>query len=533
MLRKLSTKQTLAAKLALRHVRDGPEKHYPKCNRLLPMVIVLGFLYLSIVAWLFCGLNNTATSPQNNMVDDTSNYLNLRFWHSPMSDKENKVVYVGMFGLGHRLSKLAAAYHLVQINQWPVTHLEVLWGKCENGTRSDLDIFSYLFGNNQIYLGVSNGGQKQTPHQTRECTTRTTDCYYQGKSLVIRNDVVGYYAGQSYKNAQIRVRQRHIQSWDTKFTSDFHLFRNLMMSFEHEHGDNLKSFQEGSKWHDHFVVGIHIRAGNGEQDHFEQSQRQIERNGDFFRNLVGTIRELLNDKVTNKAGKRPLVFLATDTATLVDELRQIFSEYHIPMVTLDQPRVEPNKGVSYSAWTSDSTNCLNGWLYSMMDMSLLAKANILIAARRSTFTQILPRALLLDGHDKHLFKHDSLFRFCEVGDTGENMDCFGDTKSWLFRDAVPTPKTGAPNSASPSMKTYGLRNLTATASVHKLMVHLPDISNGSKRIGGDDDGAYWSEQARNFFAQSQGANHRLLFGFKIDKKYRQFRTFQSAWTLAP
>ena len=46
----------------------------------------------------------------------------------------NRIVYVGKFGLGHRLSKMAAAYHLAQRLQsetkLPLS-MEVQWGVCD------------------------------------------------------------------------------------------------------------------------------------------------------------------------------------------------------------------------------------------------------------------------------------------------------------------------------------------------------------------------------------------------------------------
>lgn len=46
------------------------------------------------------------------------------------SNHDDRIVYVGKFGLRHRLSKMSAAYHLGQ--QLNVTSMEVHWGVCDD-----------------------------------------------------------------------------------------------------------------------------------------------------------------------------------------------------------------------------------------------------------------------------------------------------------------------------------------------------------------------------------------------------------------
>ena len=534
------------------------------CHRIHALLFVGAVTYTLIVLRMWSGINNQRNDGQHylaqgNHEEDNRSYINS-LWHVKINEKENKVIHVGMFGLGHRLSKLSAAHHLVQTSHWPVTHLEVLWGTCDIQTDNGMDIFTYLFGNNQIEVRHSSAANDDDTEQASNKTNNSIANFsHQGKSLVIRNDVVGYYAGQSFKNAQIPLQRSHMRLWQNKLDSDTHLFRNLVASFERIHGDQTtRKLQKQWNWDNHFVIGLHIRAGNGEQDHFGQAQRQIVSDGStFYQNLARTIRTFLADKDTNRDQKPPLIFLATDTASVVNELRQLLASDLLPVVTVPQPRVEPHKGVSYSVWTAGSKNCWDGWLYSMVDMTLLARSDFLIATRRSTFTQILPRSLVLRSHHgdnvhrrgRHETKQERILdmhhRFCEVGEMADSMTCFSDSYSWLFREnhndssiatsSAMVPTTFVQSIASPSIKNYG--NPTASV-VHKVMVHFPDVTSGERRVvdqtksaSSASTGDYWWKQAEEFFDCSQTSEHRLLFGFKIDKTYRQFKVFIKGWTV--
>eukprot|EP00527_Entomoneis_sp_CCMP2396_P005109 CAMPEP_0198149082 /NCGR_PEP_ID=MMETSP1443-20131203/44991_1 /TAXON_ID=186043 /ORGANISM="Entomoneis sp., Strain CCMP2396" /LENGTH=617 /DNA_ID=CAMNT_0043814005 /DNA_START=98 /DNA_END=1951 /DNA_ORIENTATION=+ len=489
------------------------------------------------------------------------------FWYKETTNSytENKAVYVGMFGLGHRLSKLAAAYHFVrgqagyqQMQQkqksWPVTHLEVLWGSCDNTTdESGLDIFTYLFGNNKIHAGGLLSDSLDHKGITSSGTsTSLMDRYHQAKSIIIRNDVAGYYAGQVYKNARIPLLQLPLDLWQSKLDSDLVLFQYLLSSFDRQHGSTtVAPFQKQHDWDNYFVVGLHVRAGNGEREHFEQAQRQIHHET-FYQNLVQTIRTFLESQANFLPSKPPLIFLATDTASVLEQLRHRFGSWDIPVVSVPQPRVAPKQGVSYSAWTAGSQHCWQGWLYSMVDMALLAKSNVVVAARRSTFTQILPLSIVLkDNQDSGgIISEQNKFRFCEASESGQSMTCFATRDTWLFRGHQNMVAQQYHHNQSltklhsvEALKTFGPEN-NSSAVVHKVMVHFPDpifrymhldadenLSVGILAEDTSDEDLSWLQKSQQFLDTSQTSSRRMLFGFKIAKKYRRFKQLLSEWTM--
>jgi len=502
-------------------------------------------------------------------------------------DSKNKVIYVGMFGLGHRLSKLAGAHHFVQTygkRYWPMDTLEILWGSCSATTNSTdqsptddghhhPDIFTNLFGHNQIEIYHHRRQQLKDPRIPRRVQKQLEQLqqqYHQGKSLVIRNDVAGYYAGQVYKNAQISLRQSQLSLdlWEEKLDMDADLYRNLLASFEAQHGAQmLEPFQNEHHWKQHYIVGLHIRDGNGEEQHFEQAQREIANSDEFLDNLVDTIQDYLgatNSSSSSRSSRKevrrrfpgarprkktPLIFVATDTASMVDQLQRRFARFHIPVVAVEQPRVPPHQGVSYSAWTAGTEHCWHGWLYSMVDMALLAKSNIVIAARRSTFTQTMPRSLLLDEPEVEManqpkksrfFYHVRGYKFCEVGDTGASMTCFATRNAWMLRhdpNSVSRRSRGDDDAPwdigqMPLIRNFGKDNQTS-AVVHKLMVHFPDVifSSRNRSHNDHDEDVQWLKRAQEFWNHNQTDTLRMQFGTKIAKKYRRYKDFRADWKL--
>lgn len=494
----------------------------------------------------------------------------------------NKIIHVGMFGLGHRLSKLAASYHFAQTyaaKHWPVNNLHVSWGYCDpdptmkssnhttennnnnnkssNSQFNNTDIFEYLFGNNIIAIQGSQTTQKQ-----EQQGSETFLQYREGKSLVIRNDVVGYYAGQVYKNAQIPLRKYLplLGMWEEKLDFDAELFKNLLASFERKHGANtVEKFQRQYKWDEHYVIGLHVRAGNGEQAHFTQSERGITQMN-FYDNLVDTIQNfVMNTNVSipvARPRKRPiLIFLATDTQQVLQILQSRFAKIDLRVVSLPQPRVADQQGVSYATWTQGSEHCWNGWLYSMSDMALLSKSNVIIAARRSTFTQILPRSILMDQteilrseeEDKDYSIFESRFKrqrrrlwnqrgykFCEMSRTAQSMSCFTKRNAWLFRHEL--DDFSQEGYVIPAIKTFGKAANTngniQEGDVHKLLVHFPDVffdHNGTSELAKEEEeDVNWLRRGDEFWGDT--GKDRLLFGFKISKKYRKFQEFRGQWS---
>lgn len=389
----------------------------------------------------------------------------------------NKLVYVGSFGLGHRLSKLAAAHHLAAagIN---VPVLEVQWNDC------DTDMFAFLFGGTNIL-------------PIREPTWPAD---YQNKTILVRNDVSGYYAGQSYKNAEIPIDKNIETLWNDKLMADRVLFTDLFeKSFTGK--DRVELFRKQHAWEDHFVIGLHLRAGNGEQDHFAQAARDIGQQTsvvETIRILIEEFYDNMKQQEENHLIKPPLVFVATDTPSWISSFRKAFSSF-ASVVTYPQPRVEQGQGVSYQQWKGGE-RCRNGWMAAAIDMALLSRSNVVVAATRSTFTQMAPASIV--------FGKQQSWSFCEMElNSKQSMSCFRDQSAWLFRRPVTSIRSFGPNNASSSV-------------FHKVMVHLPDVTPDPALPG-----------VQHFITTPVLPNETLYYyGRKYNPNYRKKREFREEWT---
>eukprot|EP00977_Amphora_coffeiformis_P013916 scaffold3785_cov165-Amphora_coffeaeformis.AAC.5 len=435
----------------------------------------------------------------------------------------NHVLYVGNFGLGHRLSKLVSAYHLAcqdDLCPW-LQEFRVDWGSCGDGdddtaannNNTHEDVFSYLFGSNRLRILCNKNVTETASHSSP-------------KTLLIRNDVQGYYAAQSYKNARIPLLRKALQSpdhvWNQKMDWDWAFFGQLVRGFRTRHGAALDAFQWQHKWDQHYVVGLHLRAGNGEKDHFVQADRGVTNLTDWCQAVTSTLRCAL----AQQQPKVPiLVFVSTDTTDLIPVVKAALDD--IPVVVFPQARLPSQEGVSYQKWT-EGDQCYDGWKSAMTDMTLLALSNLVVAATRSTFTQILPLSQVLPGPRKKNQNDDddSKYKFCEVGENGKVMTCFGDRQSWFLRQGGESTwrssKTGQCEAVVPGpMKRSEKLPADHLRIVHKVMVHLPDVPEDSLR-----------KDAITFLTTPNSTESRFYYGPIFSRKYRggQNKVFRSEWT---
>jgi hypothetical protein len=174
---------------------------------------------------------------------------------------------------------------------------------------------------------------------------------------------------------------------------------------------------------DHFdgkmVIGIHIRAGNGERGDFAQRNRTIADLSQWLQSLAALIRTTHLSSI--RSGQRAVIFLATDTQSLEARLKDVLPEVEI--IVWSQQKPSEGSGVSFGAQGEVNTageSCLKDWEDTFLDMMLLSFSNVLIAARPSSFTQALPMSLVL-SHDK---------TFCEVNVDASAMHCYSAFQDW-------------------------------------------------------------------------------------------------------
>ena len=400
-------------------------------------------------------INNN--SPRNNTVT------------SPAPIMNNRLVHVTIFGIGHRLCRTSAAWHLAK--RLNLTSMKFQWGTCGPDHSSGPRIFSYLFGAEELVvpsspITIGIGAASSIISNPPDHDGRGQQ---QGKEILLRNDVYGYVPGQNLKDFQRFIPPLY-QSPEgpflQKLDSDVQLYQ--MLADRYQFQDDVKDFMEQHKFKEHTVVGLHLRAGNGEETHFEESGRYIANETEFVSNLCDLLHTLL-DKVTVTYPKSlpPLIFLATDTPSLIPMIVKTTLAFGVPTVVLPQIRVPGHqKGVTFKALQgAGDEKCLQGWQAMISDMLLLSQSTILIAARHSSFTQSMPLSLVLGRKNKQDEQPGP--HFCEVSSLATTMTCVQDASSWLFRND------------DTKMTTYTLQQKQGKEEmgpvVHKLLVHLPDL----------------------------------------------------------
>ena len=558
----------------------------------------------------------------------------------------NEIIHRAFFGLGHRLHRSAAAYHLAQSLSLPhplelsttetnpsyldqsqlqpiITHLRFHWESClsseevRNSSRADdnqeeeieYNVFRYLFGDDLWKLYYRDGALRKASNMfaivesSSSDNNKSTNSDIKTKNrrnmIVLRNDIPGYIAGQLYKDLKLPVnytsnrqflQKNQTQSIETaSMTSSEpqHLYDVILDKVMHSDVDfyerlegkyrfqsELQEFQIEHKWNERpLVLGLHLRAGNGEDAHFTESGRASSLDADESAMIARLLRltkmmatremkrsweKMIDSEQKGQNYKpekflRPLLFIATDTAHLLPVIEKVSgllskddrknydeflntssnqtNRFNITMtdpdlmtfeiLTWPQDRLPKNGGVSFDALKGKGKRCLEGWRSSMSDILLLSKVDVLIAAKRSTFTQSLPLTLgfhrnrksegdLLnirdsnsanegDGLDKTAWRSNQTivsrrksFSFCEVSELDVTyMTCYSNMRAWLFRGeddrnypsdkdkdvaGNPTNDEGIwlislPNSTSDALD----QKRTHQQSSHKLTVLLPDI----------------------------------------------------------
>lgn len=372
-----------------------------------------------------------------------------------------RLVYRGTSGLGHRLSRMSAAFHLAKVTN--TSHLWASWGwECGPNENGDPDIFDHLFGRGPMIVQTLPENQISAWH-TLEVPTipkqYTTTGFPLG-SIRIVNDVKGYGKVWGGPRKMRGMKKKDISSLILeKKRSDVEFFRQLRALFRFN--GRAQSFVEKHKFSERVVVGLHLRAGNGEKGDFQEKSRGVEHMETWLNNTTNLLSELIdkvrgthNDETKRKSIRTPLVFLATDTPSLVSNFSDACKPYGISVVTYPQQIMEEGTGVSfYHKWNGTSA-CYEDWVGQFMDATLLSVADIVVAGQYSSFSQTLPLTTLLSEsimasapsvHNSSAnqssdlgvhYNDDERFArklFCEVSKEGDAMGCFDDYQDWMFR----------------------------------------------------------------------------------------------------
>ena len=160
--------------------------------------------------------------------------------------------------------------------------------------------------------------------------------------------------------------------------SDVELYRLLEERYQFR--DSVEQFMQENEFQRHAVIGVHLRAGNGEIDdreNFIYSGRRISNEAEFVFHFLELLHSFWKN-ITNSGlcfhrlkKKPPKVFLATETPYLVQMIVTITQQHHIPTVVLPQIHVADNQGVTFSALDGAGDRCLEGWRAMVSDIDTL------------------------------------------------------------------------------------------------------------------------------------------------------------------
>eukprot|EP00588_Corethron_pennatum_P033240 CAMPEP_0194342846 /NCGR_PEP_ID=MMETSP0171-20130528/94178_1 /TAXON_ID=218684 /ORGANISM="Corethron pennatum, Strain L29A3" /LENGTH=439 /DNA_ID=CAMNT_0039108763 /DNA_START=260 /DNA_END=1580 /DNA_ORIENTATION=- len=371
----------------------------------------------------------------------------------------DRLVHKAFWGMGHRLLRTATIWHMAKALN--ITQVKFQWRTCTNDLshwsedeKSGPTIFSYLFGDDVFAVTVPRPFGSSLPPQPRR-----------GLDIMVRNDVRGYIGGQTFKNHRLpllsKVYRHENSPFLEKMASDAEFYRLLWDRFVHK--EEVTEFERRNRFEEHFVVGVHLRLGNGELTHFNESGRGVHNEIEFVANITDLLHHFIGKVQADyprrfDENKTPLIFLATDTPRLVPDIMKSTESFGVPTIVLPQIRAKDNEGVTYEALRGKGGDCLDGWRAMFSDAFLLARSDVVVAARVSTFTQSLPLSAVLEKSETALGP-----RFCEVSDTATSMTCMEDAAAWLFRDS------------GRGMITYSTEGGPVEPVVHNVAVLLPDV----------------------------------------------------------
>lgn len=185
------------------------------------------------------------------------------------------------------------------------------------------------------------------------------------------------------------------------------------------------------------VIGMHIRAGNGESGDFVQRGRAIYNLTMWMDSLTDQLVAIVKSQ---KWDNNAVIFIATDTPSLVDRIRMLLVEKKtpnsrtaVPVVHFDQVRPSEGSGVYFGVQGkvhSEGVECLHGWENTLTDMMLLSYADMVVAARPSSFTQSLPMSIVLARNTSARLAQNP---YCEISPNATEMQCFRDFYDWCCR----------------------------------------------------------------------------------------------------
>lgn len=355
------------------------------------------------------------------------------------SDEQDLLLGIrGVSGMGHRLSRLAGAFHMAKaINH---SRLTASWGwECGINSNGDPDIFDNLFGKGPLIVKPTPPNRPVFPNLS---VVRTAAQNSTNKRIIIINNIPGYEIAE-LRSPSMNTTKHHFYD---KLASDFEFYSQLLVLFRFH--EQVRDFMRLHEFDKHTIVGFHVRTGNGEKGDFVKKHRGIVDVDDWVQNAASLLRTF-----SQNLTKPAKIFLATDTPGLAKQLAN--ATRSLPVIVVDQERPEAGTGVSYVEGWNKKEECHNGWVSQFTDIALLSLSDVVIAGRYSSFTQSMPLVMMLgsraaatdmkmnglnkmstnDGKDEEYLRSRFDPRnpsnvFCEMGKAANGMRCYDDFFEW-------------------------------------------------------------------------------------------------------
>jgi hypothetical protein len=315
-----------------------------------------------------------------------------------LAHEVSSVDYRTCCGLGHRLTKTSDAYYLASRLGFG---LRTFWGFC-NGT----EVFDSLFG----------------PQPLDELSNLTNHSHY----LRVNNEVPGFQP-----IFRVGTNNSNLDACGcslSKAESDVSFYSGLRGRFFAR--TKVDEFRKANDWDnpDVLVIGMHARVGNGEAGYFIESGRVIPDLDGWIASLA-TLLLNLTETLASSSGRNRAVklLIATDTSPVVQGLTTHLKD-RITVASYEQPRPLAGQGVLvFHGMTSEGQVCRDAWENSVIDMALLSHADLIVAARYSSFVQSMPLSLALS---RPLFERKVNHTYCEVSVDATELQCFASYQEW-------------------------------------------------------------------------------------------------------
>jgi hypothetical protein len=351
----------------------------------------------------------------------------------PILENLPSVDYYACCGLGHRLIRMSSAAYVARHYHF---ELRSFWGWC--GEEHPVEVFSHLFRP----LTTKDDTALLSPIIQAAAARQKDNPYHNKTILHFYNEVPGFRAvvrrggdesGSTTEKGASNDNNNPDEPMDhgcacraDKVESDVDFYTSLRQRYrdtDHRVETMVQTHFVGAT-----VLGLHVRAGNGEEGDFVRKGRVITNPQIFVRHVSDLMVQLLQqlELKDNSLLKQypPILYIATDTSSIIDlfrtelqqSTRQANTAWTIPVLDLPQERRQEGEGVlfgesdkvhnkgpkhSNDTEADDSTSCLRGWRDTTADMILLSHADVVIAGKPSSFSQTLPMSLAFGKRQAH------------------------------------------------------------------------------------------------------------------------------------